>query len=246
MKNLNNYAILRGGKYKKERVLGQGDIGRVLIVSLLILFSVQVMAQASGGQIRRTNKISSPSGNKDKKNNNPKIKVISESEKTCELYYDADKKESCIPQNQKGKYVIPSRVKGYTVVKVGDWAFYDCEISEVEIPNTVICIGKNAFRLCTKLSNIIIPESVRSIEIEAFFYCVSLTSITLPCNINTIEPRAFTHCEKLTQVISEITNPFILGNGAFSKNLTLIVPFGTRQRYIQSFWDSYFSTIIEK
>lgn len=45
---------IKGGKYKIVRELGQGDFGRVLIISLLIiLFPVLVMAQASGGQIRR-------------------------------------------------------------------------------------------------------------------------------------------------------------------------------------------------
>ena len=44
---------LQGGKYRIERMLGQVDFSRVFIFSLLIMFPVLMMAQASGGQIRR-------------------------------------------------------------------------------------------------------------------------------------------------------------------------------------------------
>lgn len=44
---------LQGGKNRIERMLGQVDFSRVFIFSLLIMFPVLMMAQASGGQIRR-------------------------------------------------------------------------------------------------------------------------------------------------------------------------------------------------
>ena len=53
MQHLRPNTTLQGGKYRIERVLGQGGLGRVLVISILILFPILVMAQASGGQIRR-------------------------------------------------------------------------------------------------------------------------------------------------------------------------------------------------
>ena len=47
---------LQGGKHRIERVLGQGGFGIVLIVSLFVMFPVLAVAQASGGQIRRSPK----------------------------------------------------------------------------------------------------------------------------------------------------------------------------------------------
>ncbi len=46
------------------------------------------------------------------------------------------------------------------------------------IPNSVTCIGENAFYNCSALTSITIPSSVMSIESKAFFGCNGLTSIT--------------------------------------------------------------------
>jgi len=53
MQHLQPNTTLQGGKNKIERVLGLGGFGRVFIVLFFILLPVCVMAQASGGQIRR-------------------------------------------------------------------------------------------------------------------------------------------------------------------------------------------------
>ncbi len=53
MQNLQTSTTLQGGKYIIERVLGQGGFCRVFMALMLLLFPVLVMAQASGGQIRR-------------------------------------------------------------------------------------------------------------------------------------------------------------------------------------------------
>ena len=70
MQHLQPNTTLQGGKYRKlrvnerhknlfldarviERMLGQGGFSRVFVFTLLIMFPVLMMAQASGGQIRR-------------------------------------------------------------------------------------------------------------------------------------------------------------------------------------------------
>ena len=48
------------------------------------------------------------------------------------------------------------------------------------IPNSVTCIGVNAFAGCSGLTSVTIPNSVTRIEYQAFQYCSGLRSIT--CN----------------------------------------------------------------
>ena len=173
---------------------------RILILLCSMSFALMASAQASGGQIRRSNKVSSSLGNKGNRTDSPQINVISESEKTCELYFDVNKQKTCIPKNRKGKYVIPSKVRGYTVIRIGDFAFYNCEINELEIPNTVTCIGNNAFGWCHNLSNIIIPESVKSIGSYAFERCEALCSISIPNSVVELGSDAFRFCHNLSTI----------------------------------------------
>ena len=63
MQHLQPNTTLQSGKYRIELVLGHGGFGRVLIGVLLILFPVLVIAQASGGQIRRQIERTSPRRN---------------------------------------------------------------------------------------------------------------------------------------------------------------------------------------
>ena len=72
--------------------------------------------------------------------------------------------------------VIPSTVRGITVVEIGGSAsqwqltgpFQNRGITNVTIPNGVRIIGQNAFRRNDRLTNITIPSSVRVIDNWAF------------------------------------------------------------------------------
>ena len=69
---------------------------------------------------------------------------------------------------------IPARFVGddgidYTVVGIGDNAFYGCnQLVDVDVPETVISIGASAFSKCTSLSSISLPDGLVSIGAKAF------------------------------------------------------------------------------
>ena len=88
-----------------------------------------------------------------------------------------------------------------SVVEIGRAAFMYCVgFTDVGIPNSVTKIGMSAFCRCTKLKSVVIPSSVVSIGGSAFARCKELSSIQLPNGLTEIGPSTFTECECLTAI----------------------------------------------
>lgn len=127
--------------------------------------------------------------------------------------------------NYRGDIVVPATVqykgKTYTVVKIGDKAFYDNQrIKSIQLPNTIKVIDYRAFNescldsivlpeslekidemafTATKIRHIVIPKNVKTIKKTAFIACRQLESIEL--NSDEIPERIFAECEKLKHVV---------------------------------------------
>ena len=53
----------------------------------------------------------------------------------------------------------------YRVTAIGDWAFYNCSgITSVEIPGSVMALGKMAFAYCTSLKEVIIKDATEALN----------------------------------------------------------------------------------
>ena len=76
---------------------------------------------------------------------------------------------------------IPSFVsyngKSYPVTEIGNQAFSRMKIKSVKIPNSILRIGKDAFKDCSQLKSIEIPISVKYVGDNAFDGCSSLTTV---------------------------------------------------------------------
>ena len=73
-------------------------------------------------------------------------------------------------------------------------------LKSIEIPNSVISIGENAFLYCTNLSSVTMGNSVTSIGSGAFWSCTKLRSIELPNSLTYIGDRAFCYCTGLSSI----------------------------------------------
>jgi len=123
-----------------------------------------------------------------------------------------------------GDIVIPATVEDsgttYNVIGIGDDAFNDCDITSINLPNSITYIGEFAFRDCRDITSITLPDSVTSIGYAAFLYCTELVSVNIPENVSVINQSTFSQCGKLTSITipSSVTS---IGTYAFSSCFSL-------------------------
>lgn len=124
-------------------------------------------------------------------------------------------------------YEIPSYVEyegdGYIVTGIGDYTFCGCwEVGEVYLPSTIQYIGESAFE-DVQLYNINLPYEIREIGARAFRNCQRLSYVELPGNLRSVGDDAFANCYELAGVMQIPTFLGYIGSGAFSH--TQIVAF---------------------
>ena len=106
---------------------------------------------------------------------------------------------------------IPEKINDDYVTEIGYMAFsnhngpysgsLDCyNLTNINIPKSVVRIGESAFNGCNKLKSIEIPEGVRIIEYCAFCNCDSLESIEIPESVKEIGYYAFRDCDSLKSI----------------------------------------------
>ena len=136
--------------------------------------------------------------------------------------------------------VIPN-----TVTSIGYCAFRGIEgLTSIEIPDSVVSIGDNAFALCFDLTgDLVIPNSVETIGESAFFQCEGLDGkLVIGESVSYIGDWAFRKCSHISEAVSLTTAPAMLGTDlggtAFTEFgiQTLTVPCGCVEAYQNSQW----------
>ena len=132
------------------------------------------------------------------------------------------------------------------ITRIGMGAFYETQLTRVNIPNPDCEIGNSCFSN-SQVSSITLPQGMKKLGRHVFFYCINLTSLTLPEGMEEIGMMCFGSCS-LTSVNLPSTmvkldscslqdNPFtsinlknvkLVGHMAFSQctNLTSITSNG--------------------
>lgn len=137
-----------------------------------------------------------------------------------------------------GDLTIPATVtfggKNYTVTEIEAECFYQCALTALNLPETIVKIGWESIYELKLIENYVIPNSVKEIE-YGVFYGNGMKTITLGSGLETIGDYAFEACSNLTDVYSLAEIPATIVAGTFpaavKANTTLHVPFGKADTY---------------
>ncbi len=77
---------------------------------------------------------------------------------------------------------------------IGQYAFRNLTVSDIELPNSLVSIGQQAFENCRAITEIIIPKGVRLIGRYAFAGCSSLGSVTVYGGLEELGLDIFSGC----------------------------------------------------
>jgi hypothetical protein len=84
---------------------------------------------------------------------------------------------------------------------IGEYAFSDTALAEIEFPSKLRIIESDAFLGCDELEKVDLSKTqVTTIAPFAFFLCTGVTSINLPATVSDIGRFAFSDCKNLTSV----------------------------------------------
>jgi hypothetical protein len=155
----------------------------------------------------------------------------------ADFVYDLNKKgDSVVIKGLKRKIKtvnIPETIEGFPVKEIEsldlddglEWDAsegkrykryinYCIPIDVINIPETVVRFGKNAFSK-TAIKEIILPQGIKSLSDGLFCQCLFLRSIQIPADVTSINEDAFSTCYSLTE-IQLPEGLTVIGNYAFA------------------------------
>lgn len=95
-------------------------------------------------------------------------------------------------------------VNGCVLDSLGEAVFKGCKsLKEIDLPNGITSIPKQAFAGCSGLENIKLPENLTEVGQEAFIWTLSLKSINLPTTLKKIMNYGFAMSGLETLVLPE-------------------------------------------
>ena len=123
----------------------------------------------------------------------------------------------------EGKLMLSDTVTyngtAYTVVAIGDYAFYECSDlrGELELPQTINAIGAGAFKGCSNLNgNLHLPAAMTRIEDETFSGCSSFSGkLALPDSTQYVGSQAFLNCSGFRGIMMFPATLTFIGEEAF-------------------------------
>ena len=130
--------------------------------------------------------------------------------------------------SETGTLIVPSTLDGYSVTKIGEQAFDNCEAVKIILPNTLVEIECQGFNFCS-VQELVLPDSLKTIGSRAFSVCRNMQEITIPNSVTDIQGNPFYGCHSLKTITISANHPVygLYKNALIQKsNMKLItIPF---------------------
>ena len=117
-----------------------------------------------------------------------------------------------------------------SINRIGDYAFYNCNLKESDIPKNVDFIGRYAFCNCFSLKKVNLPDKISKISGCAFENTM-ISSIAIPNGVEIIEGGAFRNCGALEKIVIPKTVKAIEAYCFDNSDLTDVYYFGTKEQF---------------
>lgn len=111
-------------------------------------------------------------------------------------------------KSYSGDVKIPATLGGCPVVEIGSGAFKTCNMTSVEIPNSVTLIHPFAFANCLNLKTAVIPKGVKTLRMYVFSECQNLEKIEIHAELKSCDALSFSGSTKLRFSIAEDNSHF--------------------------------------
>ncbi len=108
------------------------------------------------------------------------------------------------------------------IIEIGNYAFRQCGVTSIVLPNALSHIGESAFYQ-TGLRSITFPNTLKHISNHAFWYS-RLTSVAFPKSIEYIGTSAFASCNLTSVTFENESTIKTIGSNAFESNYNLKDP----------------------
>ena len=99
---------------------------------------------------------------------------------------------------------------GTALKTIGNYAFSECYMASITIPNSVNEIGEYAFKNCNALTDVTLPSALKDISPYAFLECTCLENVVIQGNVETIGKNAFEDCKNLKTKIKDLERDNII------------------------------------
>lgn len=141
------------------------------------------------------------------------------------LTEEGDKKGTVIISDYIGKskdVVIPNKLRGKTVVALGEGVFENSDIKSVKINKNITSLGNNCFGGCKNLENVDLAN-IKSLGNASLANCTSLKTVIIPKTLESYGESVFGNDTALTEVKLESEDNFKIVDGIlYSSDMTVI------------------------